>query len=522
MSIRDAVRAILPRLPLVATVLLVGFAYRAATRVFFLSDDFTRLLTLVNRGAGIFLLDTLSGHPQLMDNVALLLWYRLWGFRALAFALLNLATHLVNTALLFELIRRTTKSRTLAVLGGAMWGTSVLHVETMSWFAVYGHVMVGVVLLVLLNDVVAHSKVPGPLPTRVAVRWTFLLWLGSTCWGIGLAYALVFPVALAVLTPRVYQQRAVRVAFGSLPVIVVGWYYGSRWLRSLFGDIGFGAGSIVGQALSGLRPPRELLGHLLMVVTNVVVANHWAPLEEYRIGAFGPAWVIPLVIVAIVLVFVALDARARRLAGALALLMVGAYAIIALGRANTYVMWNASLRDAGTTSRYHYTGSMLLVVILMIGLRRASILARRPRALPAFVLGIWASSWAYSLGVTTWVLPERKDCRDTVEWRLAQIDARIDSAPPGSRVYLPLAEEPLGFLCGQWNFGLWPGDAALFAIRYPTNKVRGRSVRFIAPPPRKEPYPFLDPEKNRRLSKLIVSNYYVSQRPGIIVPAPPR
>lgn len=521
MSIRDAVRAIWPRLPLVATLLLVGFAYRAATRVFFLSDDFTRLLTLVNRGAGIFLLDTLSGHPQLMDNVALLVWYRLWGFRALAWALLNLATHLVNTALLFELIRKTTRSRTLAALGGAMWGTSILHVETMSWFAVYGHVMVGVVLLVVLNDVVTYSKGPGPIPTRVAVRWAFLLWLGSTCWGIGLAYAVVFPVALAVLAPRVYRQRGVQVAFGSLPFIVVGWYYASRWLRSQFGDIGFGAGSIVGQALSSLRPPRELLKHLLLVVTNVVVGNHWTPLEEYRVGVGGPAWIISLIIVAVVLVFVALDARARQLAAALALLMIGAYAVIALGRANTYAMWNASLRDAGTTSRYHYTGSMLLVVILMIGLSRAAILVRRPRALPALVLGIWASSWAYSLRVTAWVLPEREACRDTVEWRLARIDERIDSAPPGSRVYLPLAEEPLGFLCGQWNFGLWPGDAALFAIRYPTNKVRGRSVRFIAPPRREEPYPFLDP-KNRRLSKLIVSDYYVSQRPGIIVPAPTR
>ena len=116
------------------------------------------------QGPLLFLFRPFGGQAFLGRNLVFLATYEAFGANPVPFMWTVLLTHLLNVALLFAVVRGLTHSVWLACLGAALWGTSPLAVGTLDWYAAFGHVLVGTLLLVVLRGVV-----------RVEIRQSYAL-----------------------------------------------------------------------------------------------------------------------------------------------------------------------------------------------------------------------------------------------------------------------------------------------------------------------------------------------------------
>ena len=101
---------------------LSAWVYLPVTHVYFYADDFLNLTDLVARDRLDFLLRPFAGHNLLVWRLVCLIAYGLFGIRAGPHYCLILATHLLNVALLFVVVRSLTGSALLACLGATLWG----------------------------------------------------------------------------------------------------------------------------------------------------------------------------------------------------------------------------------------------------------------------------------------------------------------------------------------------------------------------------------------------------------------
>src|SRR5262245_6779208 len=360
-------------------LLLTAWVYRPITHVNFFADDFVHFASIESDGYLDFLLAPFGGHNYLVRNLFFIAAWKLFGLRASLYYAVALLTHLLNVALVFALLRSLTASVALACFGAALWGTSPLCLGTIGWFSVYGQVMVATILLLVLGGV-ARAAASGETPSsrRMAV-WYALLLAGTTCFGIGVGIALAFPLVLFLFLPAAWDRPRVRAAWVLLPVLTLVLYFAFRRLYVLVGTLTIQEALQTYLVPSGLGTLAPMLGSLLGFSAAGATLGFFMPATYPSPASWAAAVAIAC---GLGLIAVRGDAQTRRAAAAMVVLALGVYGMIAAGRSGAYAMFNIGPWAAARVARYHYVGSLPMIVLVCLILRE---LGRLPllHAVPA-------------------------------------------------------------------------------------------------------------------------------------------
>jgi len=444
------------------------------TGVYFFADDFFCLLQIVERPFLHFLIVPFGGHVLLVRNFFFWVWYAVFGFQSEPYYEAAFVTHLVNVWLLFRVIRGFTADAALACLGATAWGTSPLCLGTLGWYAVYGHLLVATVLLVVL------AQMPGHTPSfRRAVGWSLLLVAGATCFGVGIGVGAVFPLTLLLVAPEAFHDRRLAAMMAVFPLAVVGLYFGCRQLSTLVQPLPFSEMNVVRLGLSRPGPIVVMTLELLLSGVAGLVRGFAFSLADYPGSA--STWAVAIYFAALVAALGTGDTALRCRLGGLLLLALGAFAIIAAGRANLLVAGGVPLVGEHHL-RYYYAGLLPLAIVGCLVLHRGCAALPRPRVASGVLLAIWLAVATRAFVASGWQIDQRVGYRRFVASTLRGIDAAVDAAPAGD-VQLPNRPLAPGMLEAVVPAD-FPGTAALFALRYRDDVVRGRRVRFVERDPR--------------------------------------
>lgn len=462
--------------PLLAVLALGATAavYYPVTRTYFYADDFVVLLQIAERGFGHFVPTVFGGHILFLRNFVFYLSYQAFGFHPEPYYWTAFGTHLLNVWLLFRVIRGLTDDAPIAALGATAWGVCPLCVGTIGWYAAYGHALVGTLLLAVLDQV---TRDRAPSFGRVAA-WCLLLLAGTTCFGVGVGVALVFPLTLFLLTPDAFRDRRVRLLAVAFPFVVVAFFFAYRWLSGLLDPPPVSEAAALRFAFHQLGTIAIMLGHLFAVgVAAVVLGFDFSP-NAYPGTASHLA--VAAYVACVLAAMAAGDGRLRRQLAGLLLLSLGAYTLIAIGRANFLLALRMPLSVAARQLRYQYVGLLPLVIVACLVLDRACRWRRVP--LPSgVVLALWLVVTFVAFQRSGWRVDERVLFRRQIATARTALDVGIDEHPAGSDAYLTNDPLPLAMFGPAYQRPDFPGSVALFALLYPDDVVRDRRVRFVEP-----------------------------------------
>jgi hypothetical protein len=456
-------------------LLLPAAVYHTVTRSYFHADDWVGLQHVVNDPPLRWILHPWGGHLLALRNSLFSLFYLTLGPRPALWFAVVLATHLVNVALLFAVIRRLTGSPRLACLGAAAWGVSPVNEGSLGFYSVYGHVVAGTILLVVIYRVVRRFDDRAPLSLREALAWYALLLLACVTFGVAIGVAMVFPVAVSLLFSGSRGSTGIRLLFASLPaVIVVGYRTAYGLYEAAYGGVGDGGAAMMFALASYLRNDAAMSLHLLVVGTTSLVAGFVYPLRSYPSVA---AYSIAAGSLGLILTGVAVSSAAtRRLLVAFILLLVGCYAVIAAGRAT--LLGGTGLPAYGAAlARYHYVGPCLIAILLCLVLGSMDEWLRLgPRSGDA-LLAVWIGLTLFFRVRSGWTIDHFTGDRLVVEQAVQVIDAAIKTAPTGP-IYLPNQHAMLAAVGGP----IFVGQASIYAIYFPDEEAR--PVHFVEPDPK--------------------------------------
>ena len=460
---------------------LTAWVYYPITRVYFFADDFYHLGRLANDDNLAFVLAPFGGHNLLVRNLAFLGSWHLFGLHSEPWYWTVLLTHLLNVWLLFGVLGAFTASVPLACFGATLWGICPLGAGTIAWYSVYGQAMVATILLLILDRLARLGAAGKPLPPRTACLWYALLLAGTTCFGTGIGVALVFPVVLFLLLPAAWRQPGVRLAYLALPAVTLAAYFALRQAAEWIEPLPFSEQVHRASAASGLWDAPAMLLPLLAFAVGGSALGHFLEPEHFPDAR---TW-LTIAVFAVGLGFVAWrgDSKARRAALAMAALAVGVYGVVAVGRANVYTTFGVPLARAAAEPRYHYVGTIPVVILLcqaLVQIGRIGWLSAVPRGLLlAAGLGLSLAGYARS----SFRIDEHRATRDYVTRTTREIVDAVAASPPGTTVYLENGNtDPV---IGPWLDVFLPGRAGLFLFLAPVDDVlEGRHVRFVERNPR--------------------------------------
>ncbi len=456
---------------------LAGAAWRfhPITRNYFFGDDLFNFYEVVNRGVIEYLVKPYGLHLLAARNLVFYGGYQLFGMHAEPYFWLVLATHLLNVLLVYDILRRFTGSRAVACLGATLWGMSPANDGALEWFSVYGQVLAATLTLWVLRRL-AQVAGGAPASAAAALRWSALLLVAAMSFGTGIGMVMVFPLVAWILLPPAPARRRTVTAFAAAALLLPFLYVGLHKLAELYAAPAAGA---LGFAFSGLgRQTTVALGTLHMLVYGLATLvlgpfRDPVPYPDPLVVTIGAA-----ALLAIGAALAVSDApRRRQLLAALALGLT-CYAIIVAGRVGFFARMGGKVVTAG---RYHYAATAMLTLALVPAL---AVLARRlPGALPRAWAGpAWAAALALLVlpyAVVPHPLAHHDRERALAAEAVAEIEARVDAAPPGSDVLVE--NRPYAgvgpFMVQRGD--LFPGLAAIFAIYYPDPVVDGRRVFFV-------------------------------------------
>src|SRR6185369_8441612 len=217
---------LLPLLPLA----LAAIVYAPLTRHYFFADDFLHLYRLANLPLVQNIIEPFAGHLYLVRNAVFALLHWLFDVDPRGYFAAMLVTHLANVWLLYGVILVFTGSRLLACAGAALWGTAPVLAGVLGWYSAHGAALVATALLLFLRDLGRHARDGrGPAPGRVAL-WFLLLLAAATCFGTGIAVALVAPVVAWIVLPATPAARRAVVVLAALWIAVPLLYLADHWL----------------------------------------------------------------------------------------------------------------------------------------------------------------------------------------------------------------------------------------------------------------------------------------------------
>lgn len=478
----------------VAASLLV---YWPVLRIYFVADDFVDMILIADQGPFHFLVSPFAGHMIFTRQVVLLSMDALFGAKhPEAYAVLNLATHALNVALVFRVTRTLTGSAELAALGAALWGTCPVLKESVGWFAVHGHLLSATFMLLVLDGLLRHHVSQTPISRGTAVRWAALLFLAATSFGGATAVAIVFPALLLIGLERPLRPPRLVLGFGTLSVLVVALYGSWNWLYSRFYEIPPDLQFIQNAATSRLGPIVEMFGYLPAVGASSLLSGFASIEPPYPVLR----WVVVALFAASVGCASVLGTVAmRRQVLVLMGVALVVYATIALGRANLYRIFGIDALEAARQLRYHYVSTIPFSVILMLAISRLSQIKNLKR-LPLVLFAGWVVANGYAYSRSGWDINDHRDCRNYVSDAVKQMNTTIDAAPAGADVELPSPKVP-PFCTGIMAYDAIPGWAGLFVLFFPEDEVRGHKVSFIE---KEEWVTELDDARHRRFWKLLL------------------
>ena len=444
------------------------------TGAYFHSDDFVNLQQIVNSPLARYLATPYGGHVLLFRNALFHVSYDLFGPHPAPFFWTVFLTHLANVGLLFHVTQLLTASPRLACFAAVLWGTSPVNDGSLGWYSAYGHAIVGTVVLLLLWRLLKHVTANAAISTREALAICLLSLVAATSFGVGIAMAITFPVALLVICRTTSTARIVLLA---LPAVVPMLFWATyRAAESLWG-----LSPTYRLFLFAVAPSSHvavMVPHLLGSGLSQLIGGFWLPANAYP-GAVSLT-IIALCGAGVIGTLASPPPLAsRRLIVALLGMATAVYAIIAVGRAA--LLAPIPLHGADT-ARYHYVGPLLLCVVLCVVLARIGVsLALRETwssGLLALFVVLTMSSWLVS-GRRIDQHPEYGEAAERVGTRIRSAAA---AAPIGQAVFLPNAAFAGGWMGQNVVLG---GSAGIFTIFFPTNVVDGRPIFFIEPDAKK-------------------------------------
>jgi hypothetical protein len=458
-----------------AAVGLSLLAYGPIVGNYFHADDFVNFYWLVTEGPLAYAMHPHGGHVLVARNTVTWALHAVCGTRASCYFAFVLVTHLASVWLLFDLVRDVTRSARLACLAAALWGTAPLAEGSLGWYSVFGHVLATTCLLVVLRDVVACAGTGDEIGWRRTAAWAGVLVVGSTCFGVGVAAALVFPAVALLLVGRVPPTRGALLVLASLPFVVLGTYTACNLIYTRV----FGGSPEVVLTLLGLLTSWTTIARMLVHLVAVAASGVTAGAVAYPSAA---AVAIALALGAgVVVVLVRGDGDTRRRVLAFGLLAVATYGIIAAGRANVFLALSQpqAPSEAATNARYHYMGLVPVTVLLALVLARLGAAV----ALPARMRNAALAAVLLALGVravvTARTLDDHAADRAATAQVLDSIRVMIALHQPGEAVHIPnRAFAPVRFFERSDVRG-FPGWAAAFVVFFPDNVVNGRRVYFM-------------------------------------------
>jgi len=425
---------------------------------------------------------THGGHLLVTRNLVYWLCYQLFGLEPAGYFVLALITHLLNVALLFAVILRLSQRPLCATFAAALWGLAPIHQGSLRWVSVYGHVMAGTFVLLVLADL---SRIAGGdrAPTSWQLgRWTLLLLAAATSFGTGLGVALAFPaVAWLLLTPSGGRDRAaLMLAAGTAAIAALFLAQHQGLPTGGLGDYPIGVSLALWANLMSYGLASLALGPFFTFNQRHIPVG--------PLSGLARAHILPAIHGVGLAVFAALGlafaragpARRRQMAG-FALLVACAYGAIAVGRAPFMVIMNFDMPFMTTATRYHYLAQLGLA--LLLGLAAAEFAnARSLSRLPAW-LGPSLLSVGLALALPSYTSSARTldpllDRRwlDEVNRAMTDLLQRVRAAPPGSRVYVSNHRSSRVRLVPREEFPDW---AAVFVMTHREDTLEGRQVYFV-------------------------------------------
>jgi len=452
---------------------LAGFVNYPIVENYFFVDDFLNLYQIENFGFARYLLTPYVDHVQPTRNAVFYLCAELFGVHPAPYYGLVLLTHLLNVWLLFRVIELLTRSPKLGSFGAAAWSISPHHAGTLGWYSVFGHVLVGTALLVIINQAVA-AAVAHRAPTRGELwLWYVLALLAATSFGSGVGLAMMLPFALQFLLPAGSSTRRMPPLISLVVVVPV--LYALLLLTSsdpsgsqaLFhtGDIGM---SKLARVLLYLA---YLIASGFMTLVLGACGGH--------VATRGLAFAL-LAALAIALIAAARSATGQlpHRAVACSLLLLACYGTIALGRFG-FVPENLPLEAlwilASMLGRYQYVGQLLLAILLCLALRGFFEMFSARAATVLF--GMWLAFGILSQLRCVPPPDTHLGARQQTEKVIGAMRAAIAAQPRGADVYIDNRE----FAHVLMKPTLFPGWAAVFTIFFPENTVDDRRVYFVEP-----------------------------------------
>jgi len=469
--------AALRRWAWVLPAVCAAIVFYPITGNYFHADDFVDLYQLRNEDVPHYLLRMYGGHVLIVRNAITLLLHAAFGLDPRGYFAVALLTHLLSVALVYVVALRLTDSWRLASVGATLWGIAPANEGALGWYAVYGQVVAtACILLVVAGLVAVRADASQPMRPR---WWALLLIIAGTCFGVGIAAALVMPLAAWLLLPPVPTRRKAIAWLIAAAVIVMAIYVALRLLEpALYGERRMELSIMV----AGIP---SLVRHADLVAALVAIGMAQWPLGWMATPTSFPT---PLHVAALVgsgavLIagwVVAAPSVRRRLSGVL-LLVLATYGLIAMGRSAFQAHGSILLAQS---PRYHYAAGALLGIALVVALHA---LAERVDLSTGAANRLWAA-WAVTFVGMLAFTPHPiehfdPDRRETLA-ALSAIQQRIAAAPPGAPVSIPI--DPF-YSVGTFNIefrNLFPGTAALFVIFYPDNVVDGHRITFTSSDPK--------------------------------------
>jgi hypothetical protein len=464
---------------LVAAVALALAVQSAGVRREFLADDYMHLYQLATLEPWPFLLQTYAGHVLVTFHAALMVLHGLFGLNATAYYLVVLATHGLNVALLWLILRRHT-APALAALFAGMWGIAPVNQGALGWISVYGYVLCTTFVLSAWALLEHYFALARPVPGWVLALCAGLLAAGAASFGVGIAVAFVFPAVAWLLAPSQRGRR--RVVLGLAPLLLLPALY--LVLRP-FVDPSPGASAPLASIQLFVRLLAYGSGALLLgpifTVSGVQTAGWpFAGIPGAQIVSYGYPLVVALGVVLAGTMWVA-DGRARRTIVAALLLAAAAYAIVAAGRVHAHHL----LDWAASRPRYHYLPLALAALALGAASSVWGEVARHARWQRPIAIAV--GMWALALVIGSWVTarntlnPVFARTQISAARVRAQLAARIHRSAPGAPVFIDNTPFPPVVMVMRvaGKSPRFPGIAGYFAMIYGGNTVAGRRVRFV-------------------------------------------
>jgi hypothetical protein len=449
---------------------LAAVVFAPIARNYFHADDFHYLYLLNDGRVREFLLTANVGHVQPVRNLLFLLFHALFGTDPRGYFVLVLATHVLNVALLYVLVRRLTHSDRSAAVAAGLWGIAPTAEGSLGWYSVYGHVVVGTLLLVALLQVVR----PAVGKFGLLVAYAAML-AASVTFGVGLGLAVVFPAAAALLMADRREGAAWRVIW-TLPLAACAAHV---LVYALYSVVAGRTDTLSLGLLASLRDgwwfAAAMFVHLVTYgVTSLLLGWAWFPVGY-------PRPVIWVVAGAVGLGVLMLAARppgtVRRAVLASVVLTSGAYAVIAMGRAPWLLSVFGSLAATATLPRYHYAATIPLALLLGFLTRHvAARVGQGSERLGTALVLLWAAA-SLGLGVGS-ARPATRHANDRRETDavLAAIRRAVCEKSAGEAAYVPNQVFQSADLMNVMGF---PGWVGVYVAFFDDDTLCGKRVFFV-------------------------------------------